>query len=105
MKTYLHALAMCQSMFCAIPCPWKVWDEEARSKMLLFLPIVGLEIGAVWAALAWLCSLLALPTLVTGLVLCVYPYIVTGYLHLDGLISFFKATEVNRESLLLLFSL
>ena len=37
MKTLLHAYAMCQSMFCAIPCPWKIWDEKAKSKMLFLL--------------------------------------------------------------------
>ena len=52
MKTYLCAFAMCQSMFCAIPFPGRLWDEKARGKMLLFLPVVGLEIGLVWAALA-----------------------------------------------------
>ena len=55
MKTYLHAFAMCQSMFCSIPAP-QVWDEKAKDKMLLFLPLVGLEIGLLWAALAWLCA-------------------------------------------------
>ena len=49
MKTYLCAFAMCQSMFCAIPFPGRLWDEKARGKMLLFLPVVGLEIGLVWA--------------------------------------------------------
>ena len=83
MKTYLHAFAMCQSMFCAIPAP-QVWDEKARDKMLLFLPIVGLEIGAIWAGLTWLCRLLNLPTMITALILAAYPYIVTGFLHLDG---------------------
>ena len=84
MKTLLHAYAMCQSMFCAIPCPWKIWDEKAKGKMLLFLPVVGLEIGAIWAGLAWLCSVLKLPALVAGLILCAYPYMVTGFIHLDG---------------------
>ena len=79
MKTYLHAFAMCQSMFCAILAP-QVWDEKARDKMLLFLPIVGLEIGAIWAGLAWLCRLLNLPSMITALVLSAYPYIVTGFL-------------------------
>ena len=64
MKQYLHAYAMCQSMFCALPCPWNVWDEKAKDKMLLFLPIVGLEIGALWALLAWLSELLGLPEIV-----------------------------------------
>ena len=83
MKTYLHAFAMCQSMFCSIPAP-QIWDEKAKNKMLLFLPVVGLEIGAIWAVLAWICKLLNLPALVTGLILCAYPYIVTGFIHLDG---------------------
>ena len=97
MKTYLHAFAMCQSMFCAIPCLWKIWDEKAKNKMLLFLPVVGLEIGAVWAAIAWLCRLLNLPALVTGLILCAYPYIVTGFIHLDGYMDVTDAVKSWRD--------
>ena len=96
MKTYLHALAMCQSMFCAIPAP-QVWDEKAKDKMLLFLPVVGLEIGAIWAVLAWLCRLLNLPALVTALILCAYPYIVTGFLHLDGYMDVTDAVKSWRD--------
>ena len=97
MKTLLHAYAMCQSMFCAIPCPWKIWDEKAKNKMLLFLPIVGLEIGAIWAAIAWLCRLLNLPALVSGLLLCAYPYIVTGFIHLDGYMDVTDAVKSWRD--------
>ena len=97
MKKYLHAFAMCQSMFCAIPFPGNIWDEEARDKMLLFLPIVGLEIGAIWAALAWLCQFLNLPTLVTGLILSAYPYIVTGFIHLDGYMDVTDAVKSCRN--------
>ena len=96
MKTYLHAFAMCQSMFCAIPAP-QVWDEKARDKMLLFLPIVGLEIGAIWAGLAWLCRLLNLPTMITALILAAYPYIVTGFLHLDGYMDVTDAVKSWRD--------
>lgn len=84
MKTYLHAFAMCQSMFCAIPFPGNIWDENARNKMLLFLPVVGLEIGILWAGLAWLSTALNLPVLIRGLILSVYPYVITGFIHLDG---------------------
>ena len=96
MKTYLHAFIMCQSMFCSIPAP-QIWDEKAKDKMLLFLPIVGLEIGAIWAALAWLCRLLGLPELVTGLVLCAYPYIITGFIHLDGYMDVTDAVKSWRD--------
>ena len=96
MKTYLHAFAMCQSMFCSIPVP-QVWDEKAKDKMLLFLPIVGLEIGAIWAGIAWLCRLLNLPTMITALVLSAYPYIVTGFLHLDGYMDVTDAVKSWRD--------
>ena len=97
MKTCLHAFAMCQSMFCAIPCPWKVWDEQASGKMLLFLPLVGLEIGLIWVILAQICRLLALPALVTGLILAIYPYLVTGFLHLDGFMDVTDAVKSWRD--------
>ena len=72
MKTYLHAFFMCQSMFCAIPAP-QVWDEKARDKMLLFLPMVGLELGLIWWGLSCICRML--PELMAALVLCMYPYL------------------------------
>ena len=97
MKEYLHAFAMCQSMFCAIPFPGAVWEEKAREKMLLFLPVVGLEIGLIWAGLAWLCDLLNLPFLVKGLILSVYPYLVTGFLHLDGFMDVTDGVKSCRD--------
>ena len=97
MKTYFHAFAMCQSMFCAIPFPGNIWDEQARDKMLLFLPMIGLEIGAVWAGLAWLCNALHLPILVKGLLLSVYPYLVTGFIHLDGYMDVTDAVKSYRS--------
>ena len=96
MKTYLHAFAMCQSMFCSIPAP-QIWDEKAKDKMLLFLPVVGLEIGAIWVVLAWVCRLLNLPTMIAALILCAYPYIVTGFIHLDGYMDVTDAVKSWRD--------
>lgn len=97
MKTYFHAFAMCQSMFCAIPFPGNFWEERARERMLLFLPLVGLEIGAVWAGVSWLCRILALPKLVTGLVLALCPYVLTGGIHLDGFMDVTDAVRSWRD--------
>ena len=96
MKTYLHAFAMCQSMFCSIPAP-QVWDEKAKDKMLLFLPLVGVEIGILWAALAWICQVLNVPPMASALVLSAYPYVVTGFLHLDGFKDVTDAVKSWRE--------
>ena len=97
MKIYFHAFAMCQSMFCAIPFPVNIWDDEARDKMLLFLPVVGLEIGSIWAGLAWICNLLNVPILVKGFILSVYPYLVTGFIHLDGYMDVTDAVKSYRS--------
>ena len=96
MKTCLRAYFMCQSMFCAIPAP-QIWDEKAKDKMLLFLPVVGLELGLIWAALAWLCRFLALPQLVMALILSAYPWLATGFLHLDGFMDVTDAVKSYRS--------
>ena len=97
MKRLLYGFAMCQSMFCAIPFPGNLWDEKARGQMLLFLPVVGLEIGGIWAVLAWLVRLLRLPGLVGGLVLCACPFVLTGFLHLDGFMDVTDAVKSCRD--------
>lgn len=97
MKHWLCALAMCQSMFCAIPFPWNLWNEEARDKMLLWLPVIGLEMGLIWWGLGALCRFLALTRLLTALVLAVYPFLVSGFLHLDGFLDVTDAVRSCRS--------
>ena len=98
MKKNLYAFAMCQSMFCAIPFPGNLWDEKARERMLLFLPLVGLEIGAVWALVALGCRALHLPALVAGLVVALCPYVLTGGIHLDGFMDVTDAVRSWRDT-------
>lgn len=97
MKKYIHALAMTQTMYCAIPLPIRTWDQDARPLMLLFLPVVGLEMGLLWALLAWLVRLAALPPLIAGLILCAYPYLITGFIHLDGFLDVTDAVKSWRD--------
>lgn len=97
MKRYWNAFVMCQSMFCAIPCPFKTWDEKARPLQLLFLPVIGLEIGLIWVGLAWLVNYLALAPFIKGLVLCAWPFLATGFLHLDGFMDVSDAVKSWRS--------
>ena len=97
MKRILHAFIMCQSMFCAIPCPSRIWDEKARPLMLLFLPVVGLEIGVIWSGIAWVCRYFEVPGLAAGLILSAYAYLVTGFIHLDGFMDVSDAVGSCRS--------
>ena len=53
MKKHIAAFFMAWGMFCAIPCPYRKWDETARGWMLVYLPVVGLILGGIWALLMW----------------------------------------------------
>lgn len=97
MRDYFCAFCMCQSMFCAIPFPGTVWEEKARGRMLLFLPLVGLEIGVIWALIAWGVEALALPRALSALAVSVWPYLATGFLHLDGFMDVTDAVKSCRS--------
>ena len=96
MKKILHALLMCVSMFCAIPCPWNVWDEDARPLMTLFLPLVGLLIGLLWTLAAYAAGWLGLAPLLRGAVLCACPFLLTGSMHMDGFLDVTDAVKSWR---------
>ena len=97
MKLWLYALGMCQSMFCALPFPWHGWEEKARDRMLQCLPLIGLEIGLIWWGLGWLCDWFSLPQAIRSLVLCAAPYLLTGFMHLDGLMDVTDAVRSYRS--------
>ena len=97
MKLWLYALGMCQSMFCALPFPWHGWEEKARDRMLLCLPLIGLEIGLIWWGLVWVCDWFALPQALRALVLCAAPWLLTGFLHLDGFMDVTDAVRSYRS--------
>lgn len=82
MKEWICGFFMAWGMFLALPCPLKIWNEKARSKMLCCLPFVGLAVGGVWVLAAYLARFL--PATVGGLLLAVAPWLATGFLHLDG---------------------
>lgn len=82
MKRYWNAFCMGFGTFTALPCPYRPWDEDARDLMLLCLPIVGAIIGLLWAALGQL-GLALLPA-TGGALIAALPWLLTGFIHLDG---------------------
>ena len=97
MKKLFRAFLMSLAMFTVIPVPARVWDEEARPLMTLFLPIVGLIVGGLWTLLAYLARLLELPNLVAGIALCAFPFLITGGIHMDGYLDVTDAVRSYRD--------
>jgi len=81
---FIHAFFMSLGMFSAIPCPNRFWDEKARRLMLVFLPMVGLVIGLIWYGLYLLAQKADISLPLQAAALMLYPYLITGFIHLDG---------------------
>lgn len=92
MVKWWYAFWMCWGMFCAIPCPVKIWDEKARPRMLSCFPLLGLVIGGLWS----LCALLPAGA-VRAFVLTAVPFLLTGCIHLDGFMDCCDAIFSRRD--------
>ena len=90
--------------FTQVPCPVKVWDEKARRWMLALMPFAGLACGAIQFAAAFLLNVLstqggsvtAQP--VAAALLTAVPFLVCGFIHLDGYMDVSDAV-LSRRSL------
>jgi len=81
---YLKGFYMSLGMFCAIPLPFHIWDEKLTSIMVASFPLVGLFIGALWWGVALLTISLSLPLMLTAAILTIVPFLIAGFIHLDG---------------------
>lgn len=81
---FIHGFFMSLGMFSAIPCPYRPWNENARNLMLVFLPVVGLLLGFLWYGIYQLMDFVNLPLQLQAAGLMLYPFVITGFIHLDG---------------------
>ena len=92
MVKWWYAFWMCWGMFCAIPCPVKIWDEKARPRMLSCFPLLGLVVGGLWCLPALLPAGGARAFLLTAA-----PFLLTGCIHLDGFMDCCDAIFSRRD--------
>lgn len=71
-------------MFCVIPTPFRKWDENCAYLVIPFFPFVGLLIGALWYGAIWLLLSAGLGTVMLAASMFLFPYAITGFLHIDG---------------------
>lgn len=93
MGNWLDGFGMAWGMFLAIPCPLRRWNEKAREKMLVCLPLIGLIVGGVWVGVYFL----PLPETLHAALLAAAPWLVTGFLHLDGYMDVCDAVLSRRD--------
>jgi adenosylcobinamide-GDP ribazoletransferase len=84
MKKLFKSFYMSFGMFCAIPVPTAKWDDRCTNRILVFMPVIGLIIGLLWYGLLLLLGLFAFPIIIKAALIMLFPFVVTGFLHLDG---------------------
>ena len=97
MKRFFRAFMMSMTMFSVIPCPFHMWDEESRPLITLCLPFVGTVIGALWTLTAFIADAIGLPVFLKAALLCVFPYVITGGMHMDGFLDVTDAVRSWRD--------
>ncbi len=87
MKRFWNSLNIAFSMYSRLPAAQCDWSEENMKYVMCFFPWIGVVTGAFclgWSALAeWLCLSAPLRTIVLMLI----PIVVSGGIHLDGLLD------------------
>ena len=72
------------TMFCVIPLPFHIWDDDCLNLALPCFPLIGGIIGALWWGVCWLLLASGIHTAIASAVLALVPFIASGFLHLDG---------------------
>ena len=82
--------------FCSLPCPARRWDENYRSLMLGFLPLIGLIIGILWSAVYFGLVFLGFPFFVVAFIITFLPFALCGFMHMDGFMDCCDAIMSRR---------
>lgn len=92
---FIYGLLMAWGMFSVIPCPYRGWKEDARGHMLVCFPIIGAIIGAVWFGIFFVSD--CLPVYLRSALVSIIPWMLTGFIHLDGFMDVNDAILSRRD--------
>lgn len=87
MKRFVNSFIIAFSMYSKIPVPQCDWDEENMAYAMCFWPWVGAIIGLLSLGLAYLYQYFDINQNFYTALLVVIPVVVTGGIHLDGLLD------------------
>ena len=75
------------SMYSKIPMPRADWEKENMRYMMCFFPFVGIVIGALMVGWSFLSGKLGAGDSLRSVIYVLIPVLVTGGIHLDGLLD------------------
>ena len=97
MKSLWNSFKIAFAMFSKIPMPQAEWTEENMHYMLCFFPFVGVAAGVITLGVSWLGEYFGFGTGFMAMALILVPVLVTGGIHVDGLLDTSDALSSWRD--------
>lgn len=97
MKSLWNSFKIAFAMFSKIPMPQAEWTEENMRYMLCFFPFVGAVAGLLTLGVSWLGEYFGFGTGFMAMALILVPVLVTGGIHVDGLLDTSDALSSWRD--------
>lgn len=97
MKSLWNSFKIAFAMFSKIPMPQAEWTEENMRYMLCFFPFVGVAAGLLTLGVSWLGEYFGFGTGFMAMALILVPVLVTGGIHVDGLLDTSDALSSWRD--------
>ena len=97
MKSLWNNFKVAFAMFSKIPMPRADWTKENMKYMFCFFPFIGTVIGILTMAVAWLGLRFGYEPGFVTVVLVLIPVLVTGGIHIDGLLDTSDALSSWQE--------
>lgn len=97
MKSLWNSFKVAFAMFSKIPVPQAEWTKENMKYMFCFFPFIGTVIGAVFLAADYLGERLSLSPGLHTVLLVAVPVLITGGIHVDGLLDTADALSSWQE--------
>lgn len=96
MKNIISALNMAISMFTIIPLPKYLWEEKAGKYIMPLYPVVGVIVGGLWFLVYQILNILNCESMISAAILLSTPFVITGFMHLDGFMDVSDALLSRR---------
>lgn len=87
MKSLWNSFKIAFSMFSKIPMPQADWTKENMKYMFVFFPWIGFVIGGLSISAGYFGNLLGFEQSFVNVILLLIPIVVTGGIHVDGLLD------------------
>jgi len=95
--SFIKGFIMSLGMFSIIPVPKKSWDDKYMQMVIPALPLVGALIGFLWYGLSFAVSSLPVPLMIKSIFILFTPFILSGFIHLDGYMDTADAVFSRRS--------